>query len=172
LKAGGICLVLSSRRGIVVASSCTASSEYEKRFWRKAEQYDNTINKYSIGKYQMSEAELPLTMEKYGFQNIHTGFATIDLTPDHPKFSAVLAHDIINAERYSGLDAIESVAYTMPEQFTTQEMEEMKRLVNAKYDTRISLYDCGKKQWDTNVSIMMVIRAVKSIPADRGNSMD
>ena len=41
------------------------------------------------------------------------------------------------------------------------EVEELKRLVNAKYDKRILLYDQGVKQWDTNVSITMVVRGVK-----------
>lgn len=37
----------------------------------------------------------------------------------------------------------------------------MKRLANAKYDTRIKQYQRGEKQWDTNVSIIMVIRGIK-----------
>ncbi len=159
LKEGGICLVLSSRKGIVVASSCITFSEYEERFWEKIEQYDDTMDKYSICKYPMSESELPITMEEYGFKNIRTGFVTIDLTPDHPKFSAALAHDIINANRYTDIDAVESAVYKIPGQLPAKEIEEMKRLINAKYDNRIALYDCGKKQWDTNVSIIMVIRA-------------
>ena len=161
LKTNGICLVLSSRKGIRAISSCISYNEYEKQFWEKAEQYDNTMDKYAICKYPLNEAELPGAMEKYGFRNISTGFVTIDLTPDNPKFSDALAHDIINAERYTDIDAIDSALYTMPEHFTVWETEEMKRLVNAKYDTRITQYDRGERQWDTNVSIVMVIRGMK-----------
>lgn len=161
LRAGGICLVLSSRKGIVLPASCIANSGYEKRFWEKAEQYDDTMDKYAICQYPMNETELPVTMEKYGFKDVQTGYVTIDLTPDNPKFPAELAHDMINACRYADLDAIESVSCSLPEQFTAKEIEEMRRHVNAKYDTRISLYDGGKKQWDTTVSVIMVIRAVK-----------
>lgn len=161
LKTNGICLLLSSRKGIILAPSCTNPSEYEKRFWQKVEQYDNTMSKYSICKYSMNEAELPITMEKYGFKNIQTGFVTIDLTPDNPKFSPEFAHNIINANRYSDIDAVNSVLNTMPEYFSIEEIEEMKYLVHAKYDTRIALYNRGEKQWDTNVSIIMVIRALK-----------
>lgn len=109
----------------------------------------------------MSESELPIAMAKYSFSDIRTGYVTIALTPDNPKFSTVLAHDIINANRYTALDALDSVLYTMPEHFTTEEVEEMKNLTNAKYDTRIEQYDRGEKQWDTNVSIIMVIRGIK-----------
>lgn len=161
LKTDGICLLLSSRKGIVVAPSCINLSEYEKCFWQKAEWYDDTMSKYSICKYPMNEAELPITMEGYGFKNVRTGFVTIDLTPDNPKFSPTFAHNIINADRYSDIDAINSVLNTMPEHFSIEEIEEMKCLVNAKYDTRIAQYNRGEKQWDTNVSIIMVIRAVK-----------
>lgn len=102
-----------------------------------------------------------MTMEKYGFRNVQTGFVTIDLTPDNPKFSTELAHDMINADRYSDIDAVDSVLNVMPKHFSVEEIETMKHLIHAKYDTRIAQYDRGEKQWDTNVSIIMVIRAVK-----------
>lgn len=161
LKKGGICLVLSSRRGINLTPDCVSPGEYEQQFWKKAKKYDDLIDKYAVCRYPMSESELPAAMEQYGFKNISTGFATIDLTPDHPRFSTVLAHNMINANRYSALDGIDSVFHSMPEHFTVEEIEEMKRLVNAKYDTRIAQYDRGEKQWDTNVSIIMVIRGVR-----------
>ena len=161
LKEDGICLVLSSRKGIVVTPDCITPNEYEKQFWKKVEQYDDTMNKYSICKYPMNEAELPLAMEQYGFNNIRTGFATIDLTPDHPKFSTTFAHNMIDADRYVDLDAIDSVLHTIPEHVTVEEIEEMKRLTYAKYDTRTAQYDRGEKQWNTNVSMIMVVRGVK-----------
>lgn len=161
LKPSGICLVLSSRKGININPSCITFNDFEQHFWKKAEQYDDSIEKYSVCKYPMSEAELPIAMEKYGFSDIRTGYATIDLTPDNPKFSAALAHDMINANRYTTLDGIDSVLQTMPEHFTREEVEEMKHLANAKYNTRIKQYDQGEKQWDTNVSIIMVVRGVK-----------
>ncbi len=37
----------------------------------------------------------------------------------------------------------------------------MKRLANVKYDTRIEQYNRGEKQWDTNVSVIMVIQGIK-----------
>lgn len=161
LKPGGICLVLSSRKGININPSCITFNEYEQQFWKKAEQHDDSMDRFAVCKYPMNEAEMPVVMSEYGFSNVSTGFATIDLTPDNPKFSAPLALDMINANRYTALDGIDSVLHTMPEHFTTEEVEEMKRLANAKYDTRIEQYQRGEKQWDTNVSIIMVIRGTK-----------
>ena len=161
LKPGGVCLVLSSRKGISAAPDWFTASEYERRFWEKAEQHDDTMEKYSVGRYHMSEARLPAAMEEYGFQDVRTGYIAIDLTPDDPKYPAALAHDMINAERYSDLDGIDSVLRSMAEHFTPREGEEMKRLTNARYDARIGRYDRGEKQWDTNVSIIMAVRGMK-----------
>ena len=161
LKSGGSCLVLSSRQGLNLTSSCITLSAYEQQFWKKAEQHDDSMDRYAVCQYPMSEAELPVAMEKYGFKGIKTGFATIDLTPDNPKVSAALAHDMINAARETALDGLESVFHTMPAYFTAEEVTEMKRLVNAKYDARIEQYNDGQKQWDTNVSIIMVVCGTK-----------
>ena len=161
LKPGGICLVLSSRKGIHIAPKCTAKNGYEEQFWEKAAKYDDSLDRFSVCKYPMSEAELPAAMEQYGFREICTGYATIDLTPDNPRYSAAMAHDMIHANRYEALDAIDSVLHTMPEHFTVRECEEMKRLANEKFDRRIALYDRDEKQWDTSVAVIMVVRGEK-----------
>ena len=49
----------------------------------------------------------------------------------------------------------------MPEHFSSKEIAEMKRIVNNKYDTRINQYDNNEKQWDTTVSVTMVLRGIK-----------
>ena len=161
LKPNGVCLVLSSRKGITVAPDCYAQSDYEKAFWKKAEQYDNSIEKYNIGKYYLNEAKLPFVMEQYGFKDIKTGYVLVDLTPDNPKTSPEFARAIINADRYSAIESIESVEQTMTEYFSNQEISEMKRIVNNKYDVRIKQYDDKEKQWDTSVSIVMIMRGIK-----------
>lgn len=136
LKPGGVCLVLSSRKGIHLSPDWFTVSEFERQFWEKAERYDDTMEKYSVCKYPMSEAQLPATMEKYGFK-------------------------VINAKRYSDLGGIDSALCSLTEHYTQEEGQEMKRLTNAKYDTRIQQYDRGEKQWDTSVSIIMVVRGIK-----------
>lgn len=161
LKPGGICLVLSSRRGIISKAECLEMSDTEKKFWQKAEsEYDTTYDKYSICKYPMSESALPLEMEKYGFKNIRSGYALIDLTPDDPKYSANMAHDMINADRYTSIEAIDA-AVRYNKNINADEAEKVKNIINEKYDKRTALYDDGKKQWDTSVSIIMVVRGVK-----------
>lgn len=64
LKPNGVCLVLSSRQGITVNPPCITFNKFEQNFWNKVKKYDNSLNDYSVCKYPMSEAELPLAMEK------------------------------------------------------------------------------------------------------------
>ena len=161
LKPNGVCLVLSSRKGITVAPDCYAQSGYEKEFWQKAEQFDNAVEKYGIGKYYLNEAKLPVVMERYGFKNVKTGYVIANLTPDNPDTAPEFARAIINADRYAAIESIESVEYSMPEHFSSKEIAEMKRIVKNKYDTRINQYDNNEKQWDTTVSVTMVLRGIK-----------
>lgn len=161
LKPNGICLVLSSRKGITIAPDCYAPDDFEKAFWEKAGQRDNSIDKYNVGKYYLSEAKLPAVMEQYGFKSVKTGYVVVDLTPDNPDTAPEFARTIVNADRYAAIEPIESVANSMPEQFSKQEIAEMKRIINNKYDTRIRQYENSQKQWDTTVSVIMVMRGIK-----------
>ena len=85
-------------------------------------QSEDELQKYGVGKYAMSEAELPASMDKYGFTCVTTGYTIIDLTPDETKYPNEMAEAIIE---------------------------------------RLRLYRTGKKQWDTSVSVTMVVRGIK-----------
>lgn len=161
LKPNGVCLVMSTRKGISVNPSCVTFNEFEKNFWEKAASYDTAIKDYNICKYPMTEAEIPGAMAKCGFCSISTGYVTVNLTPDDPDIHKELAHEMINSARETALDSIIRIANTIPERFTEEELETMLNLTNEKYDLRLRLYDDGNKQWDTNVSIIMIIRGVK-----------
>lgn len=161
LKPGGICLVLSARKGINLSAGCVAPGEFEEQFWAKAMSFKESLDQYAVCQYPMNEAELPAAMEKHGFHSVQTGFAVIDLTPDNPRFPPEMARDMINASRYTALDAIESAHAELPERFSVPEIEEIKRLTNLKFDQRISQYEHGEKQWDTSLSITMIVRGIK-----------
>jgi ubiquinone/menaquinone biosynthesis C-methylase UbiE len=161
LKPGGVCLVLSARKGIHVYAKCLTKRPEEEAFWKKVEQYDDTMDRFSVCKYPMSEAELPLELQIHGFQNVSTGYATINLTPDHPAVSSEMAQAMINANRYTALEAIDSVFRFLPGQVTEEECQFMKNIIEEKYDSRIGQYNRGEKQWDTNVNITMVVRGEK-----------
>ncbi len=163
LKENGVCLVLSARRGINIAAPCIREqTEFEKEIWKRAEkQLVEVDQKFSVCAYPQNEAELPLCMEQYGFRNVTTEYLTVNLTPDNPIYSKETAHAMINANRQVSLDAADDLLRLATEVVTGDEVEELKRIINSKYDKRIELYNKGVKQWDTNVSVTMVVRGEK-----------
>jgi ubiquinone/menaquinone biosynthesis C-methylase UbiE len=153
LKPGGICLCLSARRGINVTAPCLAETDEEKEFWSKAESWEETRDAYQVCQYPMNESEIPASMEQNGFTNVTTGYAVIDLTPDALKYSRDMGEAMIEAQRQTNLEAIKN-AHIEGEAKVIEK-------VNAKYDKRIELYRAGIKQWDTSVSVTMILRGQK-----------
>lgn len=163
LKENGVCIVLSARKGINIAAQCIKKeSDFEKDIWNRVDKYLKEIDeKYAVCAYPQSEMEMPVCMEKYGFKNVTTDYITINLTPDNPFYPKEMAHAMINANRRCAVDNIASLAQIGNGVVSNTEIEELKRIVNAKYDKRIELYDSGIRQWDTNMSVTMVMRGNK-----------
>lgn len=163
LKPNGICIVLSARRGINISAPCILEqSDFEKEIWSRAkERYDEINRKYDICRYPMSEQEYPICMQEYGFSNISTEYITINLTPDNPIYSKEIAYAMINANRQTHLDSVDVLENTASDIVGKDEIAELRRLVNQKYDKRLKLYDAGIKQWDANISVTMVMRGIK-----------
>ena len=68
---------------------------------------------------------------------------------------------MINANRKCSLNGVEYLTEIATQIVTPDEITELKRLINLKYDKRIELYDKGIKQWDTTTSVIMILRGVK-----------
>ena len=85
--------------------------------------------------------------------NITTGYAIIDLTPDDPKYSDRMAEAMIEEGRQSSLEAIRSAH--------SDHADKAISAVNNKYDERLRLYRARITQWDTSVSVTMIVRGVK-----------
>ncbi|MCM1305066.1 MAG: class I SAM-dependent methyltransferase [Lachnospiraceae bacterium] len=163
LKPGGVCLVLSARRGINITSDCVAEqSSLEKEVWARASALYQDINsRYGVGQYAMSESELPRAMEQYGFRQVSIDYAVVNLTPDDPRNSRELACAMIDAHRQTSIDAADSLLRAAPGVVSAEEVCEMKGLIGQRYDKRMELYNAGIKQWDTSTSLTMVLRGVK-----------
>lgn len=163
LREGGVCLVLSSRRGIHIPAPCIAQeTEFEQMLWQKVGPCFQQIHaKYNICAYPQDEGELPRAMESYGFKNVTTDYVVASLTPDDPRCPKQMAYAMIQANRQNELDNAENMLRIAPEVVTREETERLKALVNARYDQRLRLYDQGIRQWDTDVAVTMVIRGEK-----------
>lgn len=163
LRDGGVCLVLSTRKSIIQIAPCICEeTDFEKDIWnRVGDDRKLADQKNGVCRYPMSEAEYPAAMEKYGFRDVTVDYVTVDLTPDDPRNSRETALKMINADRLSWLDGIEVLGRVCAEKVSKDEIAEMIRLANERFDRRIKLYDAGKKQWDTSVTVIMVMRGVK-----------
>lgn len=163
LKRGGVCLVLSARRGVNIEADCVAQqSDFERDIWaRVSERCRNMDRDLGVGRYAMSERELPQAMEAHGFDNVSTHYIAVNLTPDDPDVSPEAAHAMIDAQRRMRLDAVQSLEQIAPDVVGKAELSELEARVNRRYDERLALYDAGKRQWDVSVSLTMVVRGVK-----------
>ena len=161
LQPGGVCLVLSSRRGIHAAAPCLEWNEAERRFWEKVSEKDDSLEKYGVCRYPMSEAELPAAMGRYGFRDVRTGYAAADLTPDDPSVPPELAREMILSGKYNDLEALDSAVLTLGEEIGPEEADRMRERIEEKYALRLEQYARGEKQWDTSVSVILAVRGVK-----------
>lgn len=163
LKSNGVCLVLSARKGINILSDCISEvGEFERNIWNITEPYFDVIDKeYSVCKYSLNECQLPLSMEKYGFKDVSTDYIAINLTPDNPQYDENMALSIINANRQANIDRINMIPIAAPNIVGDDELIKLKEIVSKKYDKRIELYKSGINQWDTNISLTMVLRGIK-----------
>ncbi len=163
LKRGGVCLVLSARRGVNIEADCVAQqSDFERDIWaRVSERCRNMDRDLGVGRYAMSERELPQAMEAHGFDNVSTHYIAVNLTPDDPDVSPEAAHAMIDVQRRMRLDAVQSLEQIAPDVVGKAELSELEAHVNRRYDERLALYDAGKRQWDVSVSLTMVVRGVK-----------
>ena len=158
LKPGGICLCLSARRGIYSSAPCLEETQEEKVFWEKARPWQEVNETYQVCQYPMNEAEIPMSMEQNGFTAVTTGYAVIDLTPDAPKYPAEMAEAMIDTQRQTSLEAVASAELPGAEKIID--------IINSKYDERLRLYRNGIRQWDTSVSVTMIIRGIKPTGGD------
>ena len=160
LKEGGVCLVLTTRKGISALPS-EQPTAFEDDFWATVQKHDDTMQKHHVCQYPQSEMQMPHTATDNGFTDITVGYFLADLTPDDPKYSPDMARAMLYARRIDELDAIASTRRTMPEHVSAEQAKQMTALANARHDARLARFENGEKVWDTVISVIMVLRATK-----------
>jgi len=164
LRPEGVCLILSARPSrIHYPAPCIAEcSDFEKEIYTRTDPYFRKVNEtYGVCRYPRNEQEMPQLMQAAGFREVSTEYLTLNMTPDNPQNSRETAHAMINANRQNDLDGIDYMPYVAPGVVSEEEMAEMKRLIHEKYNKRLELYDAGIPQWDTDLSLTMVLRGIK-----------
>ncbi len=163
LRAGGVCLLLSARRGIRQTAACVREeSAFETEIWARVDaDFRRAAQENGVGAYAQNEAELPSAMEKYGFCGVETHYLALNFTPDDPFYTPEEARAMIHADRQNDLDNIERMESVAPGAVSRAERETLARLTNERYDRRLALYEAGEKQWDVTLGLTMLLRGVK-----------
>ena len=163
LKPGGACLVLAARRGLKKRAPCLAEeTPFEAALGEKAGARVSEADKArGVGAYAMDEGALPQTMEAYGFRKVTSVYVSLNFTPDNPDCPRETALAIFENDRRNDLDATDLLLNEAGDLVTADEVAEMKRLINARYDRRVGLYEAGLRQWDTTVTLTQIIRGTK-----------
>ena len=161
LKGNGICIVLSARKSIHCPADCVLDSHFEQAFWERVSELEKEAPNYNVGQFAINERVLPCSMGEHGFRKISTNYIALDLTPDNERFNTDSAHDIINANRYNDLEAVDALSRRLTDKIAQEDILAMKKLINEKYDKRIAIYDSGNKLWDTSISLTMAVRGIK-----------
>ncbi len=165
LKPDGVCIVMSSRaqKAINMESDIIAgSSAFEKEMYARTDSYFKAADKkYSVCTYPMTEQQLPQVMEEHGFYDISTHYITINLTPDSADTDEAFANVIFETNRRVHLDTLSFIQDIAPNVVKSNELLRWADEINAKHDKRLEQYKNGQKQWDTNVSVIMVVRGKK-----------
>ncbi len=161
LVPGGVCLVLTSRKTFQRIAPCLEPGEYEKQFWLRASEADDSIERFGVGKYWLREDQMPAVMESHGFRRVSTGYASIDLTPDSWDTAPSFAESMITAGRDSELENLKSLEDHFPSLFNETEYGRMGECIRSRYQTRLDQFRRGEKQWDTEVATILVLRGIK-----------
>lgn len=162
LRPGGVCLVLSARRGIQHTAPCIRQTdEFESQIWDRVEKSCRQQPAPLVGQYWMEESRLPAVMEQHGFRQVSVSYLTVSLTPDSYGTPPERALAIIESQRQNDLESVNAIPHRAPGLVSDEQLARLRQSVNQKYDQRVRLYQAGEKQWDTQVSLTMVIRGVK-----------
>ena len=114
-----------------------------------------------VGAYAMDEQALPRRMEACGFREVTSTCVALSFTPDSADCPRETALAIFEAGRRNDLDAAEFLLNEAGDLVTPAEIGELKRLIDARYDRRVALYEAGERQWDTTVALTQIVRGTK-----------
>lgn len=163
LRPGGVCLVLSSRRGISRTAPVLAeASPFEREIWQRIEPYARAADEANaVCAYPMTEQELPRAMAAHGFGAVSTDYITVNLTPDSAETDEAAALAMLEANRQTALDGIDTIPHIAPGVVSADELAQLRAEIEAKHDRRLAQYRRGEPQWDAIVNVIMVVRGIR-----------
>jgi len=140
-----------------------ALSQKEKELWDILDKVtlEHEKNKnISIGNYSDDLPLLPLLFEELGFNNIKIDGLNLPITIDDSRNTMADKLAIINAEKQIQLEGINTSALFTENTLSDEEINELKKLTNNRYQQRIDMLEKGEKLWDYKLQTTVVVSGI------------
>ena len=162
LRPGGRMVIMGVYRPVnpeewIPTEGCAEQSLFE-RLWEAASQ--NPAG--NIARYESDPRRYFGYLQRQGFVNLSIdAMAAVKYAPDCGNVSCELAHMQINEDRLSELESAAKGLRLAPHALTQPEQQELFRLINQRWDRRITQYEAGEKTWDFRISTVWIISGTK-----------
>jgi len=164
LRPGGRIAVLSVRtRYSMTELIIGGENEEEQALWDKMHAAaEGKCPREKVGGFELSESDYPRALEAAGFRDVNVGFFNvIYYAPDNPTTPRDRAIEQIENQRICAKAEVEKSMRMAPDALTSDELQKLLAMIDARHDTRISQYNRGEKQWDLTARMILCATGVK-----------
>ncbi len=163
LKPGGRIAMLSVRAGHNISVGEKQISDREKELFDKAwTKPESTEERIEVCAYNFTEQEIVREFERAGFQSIEVAFIALNwYSPDNADTDYETGKIQIECKRLHALENIKKALRLNANALSEAEQNEIRGIINQKYDERLGQLKANEKIWDFTVSGVMAVTAVK-----------
>lgn len=133
---------------------------FSKKHGLQAEGFEK---EHGVAAYELKEQQIPMAMEAAGFINVAVNFIhSVWYCPDSADVDRETAILQMEMNRTFSRHSVKKALAISPDSLTTAEQERLDKLINKRFDKRISDYLSGIKHWDMAVSSIMAITGCRA----------
>ncbi len=159
-RAGGRVAVMSVRPGAGLRSESPGALEPSRRerdLWRPIEKaMRQRDERTGVGQHWPEPWQLPALFQAAGFTHVGVDALALPVAADDGRLSSEERRAIVEAERRQTMEAGEIGRRLVP-RLSPKHVEELRRLVEARFEKRLSLLARGASVWDYYVSLVLVV---------------
>ena len=112
-------------------------------------------------KHKMEPKDYPRLFQKLGFRNIEVNALNMFYAIDDARNSLDKKIEIMEADRQSDLELIEIGQNCSEKNIPNEIMEELKTLIEARYNERKKKIFCNDYTWDFKISTLLIVKGIK-----------
>jgi len=144
-------------------STLPQKTNREKELWdlilNAGEKKFNEMNLY---KYEIEPKEYPKVFEKLGFKDVEINALNLYYAVDDARNSLEKKIEIIEADRQNDLEQVSEIAVNcMEKKISDDIIEELKELIDNRYNKRIEMIKNNEHPWDFKISTLFFVKGTK-----------